>query len=931
MRTRPDIVGACLLALLLCGAAAAQNPQLRVNWEYTDAGGNLVSGTIVISDGETLPLVVEQAALGGTQIRWRLRGLDPTGHDLFPDIGYAVPPNPPGLRDGGFFNLGGPVSLVYSVTADPLNAGDPPRVSSCTLAVTVEDTVPPVISSVDCDSPPDPTVSVGEGGIAEFIDPTGDGRVVDFTANVTDTCDAAPTVVFVPPSGTTFYGGDTPVTATATDASGNFSEFHFVVRIVPPRGPEPPIMLPEPTYTEGTSNEVAWSITDATTQFTQVQVSDSPAFATVSDSYRTTVTGADPETHTFTGLADAVEYFYRARAGYSAPLGADVWGSWSNVVSSIQDSQAPVIVGADMVVEQEDLAGTAIVAATWHQTTRTDWEGDIRVDVDIDSIPGAVTLATLSPPAVDQIGDGSQTTSPTPGGIAINYFRASQDSLLVQIEHWIDTSTDQDLVFAVYEASDIAGPWSGLYSDIVRIEATGPGFYSSGPLAVEIQGGFYYAIGVSWTAGAVRWQDGPAGAYSIGTWVGDLGLPGPGTLTPEAGPDTTPTPQFQRLTTIEGYVRSGTIQTPPIEPFPAVQQWGTLTFESQEPGDSVITVDVLDAGGTVVIAGVASGTDLHAAGVDAAMYPQICLRATLESPSGYYSPVLSSWTVGYDNGNPLGVYATDTADPDFPVAAGDGSGKLVGVRSDGQLVTDPFPLGTTTVTWTAEDHFGPSFGNVNPGGHMATLVQSVTVVDTTDPTVTLMPGGGITVAAPDLWLLEQDSLGGATLNYAVAVNDACDSAPNRTGSPGPGAYLNLGNHLLRVIVTDASGNTTTRSVTVRVQDTTPPGPNLASPPPVVAIYQPNPDSMQPYTWADVVRGLQYRLGLPDLPGITPANVYDVCDSSPTILGHDGADRTFVNGTNVIYWEVVDASGNTGYVPQVLLIEPLAPAPGGQPH
>ncbi len=931
MRNRPGVLGACLLALLLCGAAAAQNPQLRVTWEYTDPWGDLVSDTILIDDGATEPLVVEQAALGGTQVAWTLDGVDPTGHDPSPDVDFPVPPNPPGFRDGGFFNLGGPVDLVYSVTADGLNPGDPPRVSSCTLAVTVVDTTPPTIDSVDCNSAPDPTVTVDIGGEAEFVDATGDGRVVDFTPEVSDVCDAAPTVVFDPPSGTTFYAGDTPVLAIAMDASGNPNEFVFLVRISAPPGPDAPTMLPEPLFTEGTGNEVAWTITDAATLFTQVQISDSPTFATVLQSQRIDVTGADPETFTFTGLSDAVEYFYRVRGGFSAPLGTDVWGPWSNVVSSTQDDAAPEIVGADIVVEQESLDGTVILGATWHQTTRQDWEADSRVDVDIDSVPGDVLLAPLTPPVVDTIGDGSEVTSAVPGGVALNYFQATGNTVLAQIEHWIETTTNQDLMFAVYEATDLAGPWAGVYSDVVRIEAVGPAFYSSGPLAVEIQSGLYYAIGVSWTAGDVRWQDGAAGGFGIGTWVGDLGLPGASVPDPAGGPDATPTPQYQRLTTMDGYEATGTIQTPVVDPFPAVQQWGTLTFESDEPGDTLVTVDVLDAGGAVLLAGVASGTDLDAAGIDAATYPQLSLRATLASPSGITSPVLSSWTLGYDNGNPFGVYAIDTVDPDFPVASNDGTGKLTGVRSDGQLVTDAFPLGSTTVTWTAEDHFGPSFGAENPDNHTATFVQTVTVIDTTDPTVTVVPGGGITVVGPTHWLLEQDSLGGATLNYTVAVHDICDGAPLRTATPGPGAYLNLGSHMLYVTATDASGNRTTRTITVQVVDTTPPEVNPANPPPVITIYQPNPESMQPYTWADVVRGLQYRLGIPDLPGITPANIYDICDSNPTIIAHDGVSRTFVIGSNIIYWTVADASGNEGIVPQVLVIEPLKPEAGGLPH
>ncbi|MBD3174409.1 MAG: HYR domain-containing protein, partial [Armatimonadia bacterium] len=287
MHTRPRILGACLLALLLCGAALAQNPDLQVDWEYTDSGGNLVSGTITISDGATEPLVVEQSELGGTTVTWVLTGVDPTGNDLFPDVGYAVPPNPAGFRNGGLFNLGGPVSLEYTVTADPLNPGDPARVSTCTLAVTVEDTTGPAIASVDCESVPDPIITVTDGDIAAFDDSVGGGRVVDFTASVTDLCDANPTVTYNPASGSTFTVGDTTVTATATDASGNSSQIQFTIRINSLTGPNAPIMVPEPPYSEGTDNEVGWTITDPSTEFTEAQVSDDPTFATVLETYRT--------------------------------------------------------------------------------------------------------------------------------------------------------------------------------------------------------------------------------------------------------------------------------------------------------------------------------------------------------------------------------------------------------------------------------------------------------------------------------------------------------------------------------------------------------------------------------------------------------------------------------------------------------------------
>ena len=65
------------------------------------------------------------------------------------------------------------------------------------------------------------------------------GEVVTFTVTASDCQDPAPGVVCVPPSGSFFPRGTTPVTCTATDASGNqaVSQFPVVVhdRYVLPR------------------------------------------------------------------------------------------------------------------------------------------------------------------------------------------------------------------------------------------------------------------------------------------------------------------------------------------------------------------------------------------------------------------------------------------------------------------------------------------------------------------------------------------------------------------------------------------------------------------------------------------------------------------------------------------------------------------------
>ena len=56
-----------------------------------------------------------------------------------------------------------------------------------------------------------------------------------FSVSATDDLDPAPIVVCTPPSGSFFARGTTPVTCTATDASGNQAtcHFHVIVHVKP--------------------------------------------------------------------------------------------------------------------------------------------------------------------------------------------------------------------------------------------------------------------------------------------------------------------------------------------------------------------------------------------------------------------------------------------------------------------------------------------------------------------------------------------------------------------------------------------------------------------------------------------------------------------------------------------------------------------------
>jgi hypothetical protein len=104
------------------------------------------------------------------------------------------------------------------------------------------------------------------------------------------------------------------------------------------------------------------------------------------------------------------------------------------------------------------------------------------------------------------------------------------------------------------------------------------------------------------------------------------------------------------------------------------------------------------------------------------------------------------------------------------------------ITSDAPLV---FPLGTTTVTWTATD----------ASGNTASARQVVTVVDTTAPAI----------AAPDgLEVWEADPRGTHVDLGQPTVGDACDAQPD-VGNDAPGVFL-LGTTTVTWTATDESGN-----------------------------------------------------------------------------------------------------------------------------
>jgi probable HAF family extracellular repeat protein len=191
-----------------------------------------------------------------------------------------------------------------------------------------------------------------------------------------------------------------------------------------------------------------------------------------------------------------------------------------------------------------------------------------------------------------------------------------------------------------------------------------------------------------------------------------------------------------------------------------------------------------------------------------------------------------------------------------------------------------FQLGTTSVTWKANDKAGNS----------ATVVQKVTVVDTTPPVLT----------APANVTVEATSPAGTPVALGTpTVKDNADPNPPVTNNAP--ATFPLGTTSVTWKATDKSGNSSTVVQTVTVVDTTPP---MLTAPANVTVEATSPT------------GTPVTLGTP--------TVKDNADPNPSLSNN--APAVFLLGTTSVTWKATDKSGNSSTVVQkVTVVDTTTPA------
>lgn len=230
---------------------------------------------------------------------------------------------------------------------------------------------------------------------------------------------------------------------------------------------------------------------------------------------------------------------------------------------------------------------------------------------------------------------------------------------------------------------------------------------------------------------------------------------------------------------------------------------------------------------------------------------------------------------------PAEVIVEATA-PESPVAIGTATATdAVGVTGISNDAPPLFPVGTTTVTWSAKD----AAGNVGTGK------QSVVVRDTTPPVIT--PPAAVTAEATGV--TTSLAIGAATAIDVVGVESITNDAPP--------AYP-VGTTIVTWTAKDAAGNTATAKQAVTVQDTTPPA---VTPSAAVTVEATGPATSVAFGTATATDAVGVKTLTNDAP------------------------VTFPVGTTTITWTATDAAGNIGTAKQTVTVkDTTAPVISGLP-
>ena len=197
--------------------------------------------------------------------------------------------------------------------------------------------------------------------------------------------------------------------------------------------------------------------------------------------------------------------------------------------------------------------------------------------------------------------------------------------------------------------------------------------------------------------------------------------------------------------------------------------------------------------------------------------------------------------------------------------------------------TSSFSVGITRILWTATDS----------SNNFSTTIQTIIVQDTTSPTLTI---------PNDITTETTGQFTNVNIGLATAIDN---SDPNPTITNNAPSSFSLGITTIIWTATDDSGNYSTATQTVIIQDTTPP-----------TLTIPNDITIE-------------ATGEQTTVNIGTATVTDLVDQNPTITNN--AVTSYPYGITTIIWTATDSSGNISTKIQTVTIpDPRKPTQGDTP-
>jgi uncharacterized repeat protein (TIGR01451 family) len=243
-----------------------------------------------------------------------------------------------------------------------------------------------------------------------------------------------------------------------------------------------------------------------------------------------------------------------------------------------------------------------------------------------------------------------------------------------------------------------------------------------------------------------------------------------------------------------------------------------------------------------------------------------------------------------------------TIDPGTPTSTPSGL-TVEGQRSDGLALDDPYPVGVTTITWTATD----------AQSRQDSCTQTITVTsdDTEDPTITAPEN--VTIATPQgtagsCGLV----IGESELGQATAA-DNCTVNVTRSGVPA-GNFFPVGTTTVTYTATDGAGHTASATQTVTVTDGT--SPIITAPADASYVCQSEVPAGHPSQAHGADENLPDGGPVTDNCGTPTVTVSDSVSGAGSAASPKIITRTFT---------ATDAAGNSASAVQTItVIDPTAP-------